>query len=61
MITYPVTQTHADVPKDVLEKNGITERTLRLSVGVEDIQDLIDELEDVFHRTEEELCNGTQS
>lgn len=61
LITYPVTQTHADVPKDVLEKNGITERTLRLSVGVEDIQDLIDELEDVFHRTEEELCNGTQS
>lgn len=34
LITYPVTQTHADVPKDVLEKNGITESVLRLSVGI---------------------------
>ncbi len=41
LITYPVTQTHADVPKDILEKNGINARTLRLSVGIEGIGDLI--------------------
>lgn len=49
LITYPITQTHADVPADVLAANGITDRILRLSVGIEDVQDLINELERVFH------------
>ena len=48
LITYPVTQTHADVPKDQLEKNGINERLLRLSVGIEAANDLIFEFERVF-------------
>ncbi|WP_408071950.1 trans-sulfuration enzyme family protein [Butyrivibrio sp. JL13D10] len=48
LITYPVTQTHADVPKDVLEKNGINDRVLRLSVGIEGITDLICEFNRVF-------------
>lgn len=61
LITYPVTQTHADVPKGILEKNGITECVLRLSVGIEDIQDLLGELEDVFNRTEEEVQDGKES
>ena len=49
LITYPITQTHADVPKDVLAANGITDRILRLSVGIEAVDDLIKELEQVFH------------
>ena len=49
LITYPTTQTHADVPKEIREKNGITEETLRLSVGIEDVEDLLEELESVFH------------
>ena len=48
LITYPITQTHADVPRDVLAKNGINERTLRLSVGIEGIADLICEFNRVF-------------
>ena len=48
LITYPTTQTHADVPKEIREKNGITEATLRLSVGIEDVEDLISELSEVF-------------
>ncbi|MBQ9198714.1 MAG: PLP-dependent transferase [Lachnospiraceae bacterium] len=48
LITYPTTQTHADVPKEIREKNGITEATLRLSVGIEDVEDLISELSAVF-------------
>lgn len=48
LITYPATQTHADVPKEVREKNGITESTLRMSVGIEDKRDLLGELERVF-------------
>ena len=48
LITYPTTQTHSDVPKEIRKKNGITESTLRLSVGIEDVKDLLDELNKVF-------------
>ncbi len=50
LITYPTTQTHADVPEEVRLKNGITPRTLRLSTGIEDVEDLIFELEKVFSK-----------
>lgn len=49
LLTYPITQTHADVPKDVLLKNGISEKTLRMSVGIENVTDLIADLEEAFH------------
>jgi len=48
LLTYPTTQTHADVPEEVRLKNGITPCTLRLSVGIEDVEDLIGELTEVF-------------
>lgn len=48
LITYPATQTHADVPEDVRLKNGITPCTLRLSTGIEDCEDLLNELSGVF-------------
>lgn len=48
LLTYPLTQTHADVPKDLLARNGITERTLRLSVGIENAEDLITDLAAAF-------------
>lgn len=52
LLTYPITQTHADVPPEQLIKNGITDRLLRLSVGIEGIEDLIQELERVFAESE---------
>lgn len=48
LITYPITQTHADVPGEMLAANGITDKILRLSVGIEDVRDLIADLEQVF-------------
>ena len=57
LITYPTTQTHADVPKEIREKNGITESTIRVSVGIEDVEDLIGELEKVFNEIRGEI-NG---
>lgn len=48
LITYPITQTHADVPPEILAKNGITDRVLRLSVGIENAHDLIADLEQAF-------------
>ncbi|MCQ2588933.1 MAG: PLP-dependent aspartate aminotransferase family protein [Treponema sp.] len=44
LITYPTTQTHADVPEELRLKNGITPATLRLSVGIENVDDLIEDL-----------------
>lgn len=55
LITYPITQTHADVPKEQLERNGITGRLLRLSVGLEGIADLICEFNRVFAIADKEL------
>lgn len=54
LLTYPITQTHADVPPEELAENGISDRTLRLSVGIESAKDLIEELERVFKPEEEE-------
>ena len=48
LITYPTTQTHADVPEEIRLKNGITPCTRRLSTGIEDIEDLLGELSEVF-------------
>lgn len=48
LLTYPITQTHTDVSPEKLEKNGINERILRLSVGIENIGDLIADLEQAF-------------
>jgi cystathionine gamma-synthase len=45
LITYPILQTHADVPSHIREALGINERLLRLSVGIEYADDLISDLE----------------
>ncbi|MFY9567595.1 MAG: PLP-dependent aspartate aminotransferase family protein [Acetivibrionales bacterium] len=45
LITYPMLQTHADIPKQEREAKGINERLLRLSVGLEAASDLIADLE----------------
>lgn len=44
LITYPRTQTHADVPEEERNAKGINDRLLRLSVGLEDPEDLIADL-----------------
>ncbi|MFC3932655.1 cystathionine gamma-synthase [Streptococcus dentapri] len=45
LITYPATQTHADIPADVRASYGLTDDLLRLSIGIEDARDLIADLE----------------
>jgi cystathionine beta-lyase/cystathionine gamma-synthase len=44
LVTYPLTQTHADIPLEIRDRNGINARLLRLSVGIEDAQDIIEDL-----------------
>ena len=45
LITYPVTQTHSDVPDEKRRARGIDETLLRMSVGLEDVQDIIADLQ----------------
>lgn len=44
LINHPVTMTHASIPKEAREKVGVVDNLLRLSVGVEDVDDLLDDL-----------------
>ena len=44
MINHPATMTHASIPKAEREKVGVVDQLLRLSVGVEDVEDLIEDL-----------------
>ncbi len=45
LMTYPMLQTHADVPPEIRQAMGITDRLLRLSVGIEDCGDIIEDLQ----------------
>lgn len=47
-ITYPATQTHADIPEEKRTQSGVCNRLLRFSVGIEDAQDIIYDLEQAF-------------
>lgn len=48
LLTYPITQTHADLTPEEAEEKGITHTLLRFSVGLEDKEDLHDDLEQAF-------------
>ncbi len=45
LIEHPVTMTHASVAPDALREMGITPDLVRISVGIEDVEDLIGDLE----------------
>ncbi len=42
---HPASMTHASIPKEIREKSGVVDALIRLSVGIEDVKDLIDDLE----------------
>ena len=44
LITYPLVQTHADVPEETKQRLGINETLLRISVGLENSEDIIADL-----------------
>lgn len=45
LISHPATMTHASVPKEERERMGLTDSLVRFSVGLEDIEDLIEDVE----------------
>lgn len=49
LLTYPLVQTHAEMPKELLEKTGLDDHLLRFSVGIEDVDDIIADLDQAMH------------
>ncbi len=47
---HPVSMTHAAIPKEEREKSGVVESLIRLSVGIEDIEDLIEDLNQALEK-----------
>ena len=45
LISVPALMTHASIPADVRAKEGITDGLIRLSIGIEDTEDLVNDLE----------------
>ena len=45
LCTHPASMTHASIPKEEREKTGLKDTLIRLSVGIEDVEDLIADLE----------------
>ena len=50
LVCHPSSMTHASIPKDIREAVGITEKLIRLSVGIEDKEDLINDLNNAIER-----------
>src|SRR5690606_12379720 len=44
LLNHPATMTHGSIPKEIREKVGVVDNLIRLSVGVEDIEDLLEDL-----------------
>jgi cystathionine gamma-synthase len=55
LMTYPTVQTHADIPKEIREAIGLSDRLLRFSVGIEHVDDLIADLEQAFAKAKAEF------
>lgn len=52
LVCHPVSMTHASIPKDIRDKVGITEGLIRLSIGIENIDDLLADLEQAIEKSE---------
>ena len=55
LVIHPATTTHSQMTAEELEEQHITPSTIRLSIGVEHIDDIIDDLEQAFNKVRDEL------
>jgi cystathionine beta-lyase/cystathionine gamma-synthase len=49
LIGHPATMTHASIPAEIRQARGIDDGLVRLSVGIEDVQDLQEDLRQALH------------
>lgn len=50
LINHPATMTHASIPREERIKNGLTDTLIRLSIGIEDAEDLIEDLDQALKK-----------
>ncbi|MFD0590784.1 aminotransferase class I/II-fold pyridoxal phosphate-dependent enzyme [Paenibacillus sp. GCM10027627] len=55
LMTYPAVQTHADIPEEIRKAIGVDDRLLRFSVGIEHVEDLIEDLEQALEAAKQEI------
>lgn len=48
LVCHPASMTHGSIPREIRESRGLTDMLLRLSIGIEDVEDLIAELDQVL-------------
>ncbi len=58
LICHPARMTHGSIPKEDRERRGVTDGLLRLSVGIEDIEDLLDDLRSALLISADRVANG---
>ncbi|RED63870.1 PLP-dependent transferase [Cohnella lupini] len=55
LMTYPAVQTHADIPEEIREAIGVDDRLLRFSVGIEHVDDIMNDLKQAIEAAEREI------
>ena len=60
LIGHPASMTHASIPREDRIKNGLTDSLIRLSVGIEDIDDLIEDLDNAIGKEEQQSKTNTE-
>jgi cystathionine gamma-lyase len=53
LVNHPVTMTHASIPREERDRGGLPDALIRLSVGIEDQQDLIEDLDQAIRDSRE--------
>jgi len=57
LICHPARMTHGSIPKEERERRGVTDGLLRLSVGIEDVEDLVEDIRTALESTQRELVS----
>ena len=52
LVCHPATMTHASIPADIRKKVGITDGLIRLSVGIENIEDILADIAQAIAKSE---------
>jgi cystathionine beta-lyase/cystathionine gamma-synthase len=60
LIGHPASMTHASIPRDERIKNGLVDSLIRLSVGIEDVDDLIEDLDTAIGKEGQQLKTNTE-
>ena len=55
LIEHPASMTHASIPKEVREAAGLSDNLLRISVGIEDVDDLVDDLFTAIEKSQKQI------